>query len=48
MSWDGWSVEDPAVSFDPENPPSTPVPEPATMGLLLVAGASLLRRRSGT
>jgi len=48
MTWDGWSIEDPTVSFVPLNPPRTPVPEPATMGLLLVAAAGLLRRRSGT
>ncbi|MBS3734216.1 MAG: PEP-CTERM sorting domain-containing protein [Phycisphaerae bacterium] len=39
--WDGWSA---AADFGSE-PPAVPAPEPASMGLFLLAGVGLLRRR---
>ena len=42
--WDGWSLEDPTISYDPLNAPVTPVPEPATIGLMGMGLLCLLRR----
>ncbi len=44
--WDGWSYEFTANGFNPIYTPSTPVPEPATLGLMTIAGGmGLLKRR---
>jgi hypothetical protein len=45
--WDGWSVEDPRISWTPLHPPVAPLqtPEPTTIALMAVSAAALFRRR---